>query len=295
MIAAETISTFEEHRPLLFAIAYRMLGSVMDAEDMVQEAYLRWIRASPGEIESPKAFLTTVVTRLCIDHQRAARVQREQYVGTWLPEPIAGATLSEAPESVALAESLSLAFLVLLESLSPLERAVFLLHDVFGYSFPEIAQIVEKSEANCRQIAHRARAHVKAHRPRFDVSPADQEHLTHEFLRACTTGDMDGLLETLAADATLYTDGGGKVRALPKPIIGADKIGRFFFAAVLPSLANFDVAPTVVNGGPGFVLLDGGRISGVIAFDFAAGRIAAIRVVVNPDKLHGVRGSVTPP
>ena len=288
MLSVSDADIFKENRGLLFSIAYRMLGSAMDAEDMVQEAYLRWTRASQDEITSPKSYLTTIVTRLCIDHLRAARVQREQYFGTWLPEPIAAASLTETEDSAALTESLSLAFLVVLESLTPLERAVFLLHDVFGYAFPEIAQIVEKSEANCRQVAHRARQHVEAHRPRFDVSTEDQEHLTHEFLRACTTGDMDGLLETLTADVTVYADGGGKARAVPRPVIGAEKVARFIARALSKSLASFDVVPTVVNGGPGFVLREGGRVSGVVAFDFGAGRIAAVRIVVNPDKLHGV-------
>ncbi|HEY7909915.1 MAG TPA: RNA polymerase sigma-70 factor, partial [Thermomicrobiales bacterium] len=217
---------FNDYRPLLFSIAYRMLGSVMDAEDMVQEAFLRWQRAVHAEVTSPKSYLTAVVTRLCIDHLGAAYVRRESYVGPWLPEPLV--TEGDAmTDTMALADSLSLAFLVLLERLTPVERAVFLLHEVFGYPYEEIAGIVEKNAANCRQIGQRARRHIHADRPRFDPSPAEQERLTQQFIVSCTSGDLGALVAILADDITLWADGGGKVAAARRPIHGAENVARF--------------------------------------------------------------------
>src|SRR3990170_8884916 len=177
-VAEQQADVFTEHRPLLFSIGYRMLGSVMDAEDMVQETYLRWQQASPDEVRSPKSYLSTVVTRLCIDQLRSAKTQREQYIGPWLPEPLIAEETASVDEHLALADSLSMAFLVLLERLSPVERAAFLLHEVFDYGYPEIARMVDKSEANCRQLAHRAREHVSAGGQRFDVTPEQLEDLT---------------------------------------------------------------------------------------------------------------------
>ncbi len=206
------------YRPLLFSIAYRMTGSALDAEDLVQEAFLRWQGADRAAVTDHKAYLTTVVTRLAIDHLRAARARREEYVGPWLPEPIAtdgDGAVAGLDDQAALAESLSLAFLVLLESLTPVERAVFLLHDVFAYPFDEVARIVDKSAATCRQIAGRARRHVRERRPRFAPSPAEHADLTRRFVRACTDGDLDGLLTLLADDATAWADGGGKAPTAP--------------------------------------------------------------------------------
>lgn len=201
------LEAFNEHRPLLFAIAYRMLGSVMDAEDMVQETFIRWQQTSEQAVKSTKAYLTTIVTRLCIDQLHSARVQREQYIGPWLPEPIVTETATDPSALAELADSLTVAFLVLLERLSPLERAVFLLREAFGYEYTEIGRIVEKSATNCRQIARRARQHLAAQRPRFQASLQQQEQLTRKFMRACHQGDLQSLLDLLAKDITLWTYG----------------------------------------------------------------------------------------
>ena len=285
---------FTIYRPLLFSIAYRMLGSAMDAEDVVQEAFLRWQQQDPATIASPKSYLTTVVTHLAIDALRAARVRREEYVGQWLPEPLATDERAVDADPVALAESLSLAFLTLLERLTPMERAVFLLHEVFAYPFDEIAPIVGKSGANCRQIALRARRHLGAERPQFVSHREEQERLTNQFMRACASGDLTALLALLADDVTVYSDGGGKVTAVRRPIVGADRVGRFFIgiAAKAPPTFTFHIA--TVNGQPTLLGELDGHPYAVYALDVAEGRIRAIRVVLNPDKLHGIeRGSST--
>ncbi len=288
--AVETSQAFDRHRPLLFSIAYRMLGSVMDAEDAVQEAYLRWRRASGEEVRSEKAYLSAVVTRLCIDRLGSARARREAYVGPWLPEPLPDERAPDVAEAVALEDSLSMAFLVLIESLTPVERAVFLLREVFGYEYAEIAEIVGKSEANCRQISRRARASVAARRPRFERSPEQGERLTREFLEACAAGDMGGLLAVLAEDVTLWSDGGGKARAARNPIHGADNVARFLLGTIRKAPPGFAVRPARINGSPGLVGYFGdGTPQSVATFETAGGRIAAIRIVVNPEKLEGVR------
>jgi RNA polymerase sigma-70 factor (ECF subfamily) len=277
---------FAAHRALLFSIAYRMLGSVMDAEDVVQDAYLRWQKASDAEVQSPKAYLSTIVTRLCLDHLRTARVRREEYVGPWLPEPLVDEPAPDVADTVALHESLSMAFLVLLESLTPVERAIFLLHDVFGYEFSEIAGIVGRSEANCRQLARRARGYVEARRPRFEPSPAQQDRLTQQFLRACATGDVPGLVATLADDITLWSDGGGKVRAARNPIHGADAVARFLMGVLRKAPAGLDTRIAHVNGQPGVVSYLDGRPCAVLLLEIAEERIQGLRLVVNPDKLQ---------
>ena len=288
---AGSLAVFDEHRGLLFSIAYRMLGSVADAEDVLQEAFLRWRRAgdSAEEVRSPRAYLSSVVTRLCIDHLRSARVRRERYVGPWLPEPLP--TGSDASERVALEESLSVAFLVLLESLSPTERAVFLLRDVFDYEYGEVSRLVGKSEANCRQIARRARQAVAARRPRFDSSPEQERRLTDRFLAVCADGDMEGLLEMLSEDVVLLSDGGGKTRAALNPIRGADNVARYFFGILRKAPPGLTVRATPVNGRPGFVAYFGdGSPQSATTFEISGGRILAIHLVVNPDKL----GAITP-
>ena len=287
MIAVEE---FTRHRPLLFAIAYRMLGSVTDAEDVVQDAFLRWQGAVAGgeRIESPKAWLSTVTTRLAIDHLRSARVLREEYVGPWLPEPLLAEREPDPADSAALAESLSLAFLVLMERLTPAERAAFLLHDIFGYGYGEIARIVGKGEAACRQLAHRARAHVAAGRPRFGATREQQERLTTSFVRACAEGDLGALVGTLAADVTLWSDGGGKVQAARKPIHGADKVAAFLLGIIRKAPAGFVTRPVQVNGQPGFVAEVDGQPFSVLALDIVDDRIAAVRIVVNPEKLRAL-------
>ncbi len=252
----------------------------MDAEDVVQEAYLRWQRAP--EVRSPRAYLSAVVTRLCIDQLRSARTQREQYVGPWLPEPL-------PTEPAPIDESLSMAFLVLLESLNPTERAVFLLREVFDYDYGEISYLVDKSEYNCRQIAHRARRSVAARRPRFESSPEQEERLMGSFLAACFGGDMEGLLALLSEDVTLWSDGGGKTRAALNPIHGADKVARFFSGILRKAPPGFVVRRASVNGRPGLIgYFEDGRPHSVTTFDIAKGSIRAIRLVVNPEKLRAV-------
>jgi RNA polymerase sigma-70 factor (ECF subfamily) len=259
------VEVFDRNRPLLFSIAYRMTGSVMEAEDTVQEAFLRWQRTSEDEVRSPSAHLSKAVTRLCIDGLRSAMVRREQYVGPWLPEPVLGEQAQEIGGRAELEDTLSMAFLELLESLSPVERAVFLLREVFDYEYAEIASLVGKSEANCRQISRRARQSVAARRPRFESSPEQEERLIDGFLQASLSGDMEALLELLSEDVTLYSDGGGKTRAALKPIYGADYVARF--------LAGY-----FGNGSP----------HSVVSVEVAEGSITAIRLVVNPEKLGNV-------
>ncbi|HJQ28818.1 MAG TPA: RNA polymerase sigma-70 factor [Rubrobacter sp.] len=283
------IEVFDRNRPLLFSIAYRMLGSVMEAEDVVQEAFLRWEGAPEDEVRSPSAYLSTVVTRLCIDRLRSARVRREQYVGPWLPEPLLEEKAPEIPGSADLDDSLSMAFLVLLESLTPVERAVFLLREVFDYDYTEIASLVGKSEANCRQISRRARQSVAARRPRFESSPEQEERLLDSFLRASLSGDMEALLALLSEDVTLYSDGGGKTQAALKPVYGAGRVIRFLSGILKKAPPNFSVRQTRVNGGPGFVGYFGdGSPQSVVTIEVGEETIAAIRLVVNPEKLGNV-------
>ena len=284
-----TVNTedFERHRSLLFSIAYRMLGSVAEAEDVVQEAYLRWREVPETEVRSPRSYLSAVVTRLSINRLRSARAQRERYVGPWLPEPLLWDRAEEiATGSAGLDESLSIAFLVLLESLNPVERAVFLLREVFDYDYEEISRIVNKSEANCRQIAHRARQSVAARRPRFEHSREQEERLTRQFLEACTSGDMEGLLGLLSEDVTLWSDGGGKVAAAPYPIHGPERVARFLLGVLRTVPPGFSARPARINGGPGAVGYVNGHPTGVVALDYADGRLRGVHIVVNPDKLR---------
>jgi RNA polymerase sigma-70 factor (ECF subfamily) len=278
---------YEELRPLLFSIAYRMVGSASEAEDIVQEAFLRYHdETSKGvDIESPKAWLSTVTTRLAINHLQSARVRRESYVGTWLPEPLVTDTESEVVRHAETADSLSLAFLVLLESLGPVERAVFLLHDVLEYGYDEIAAVVGKSEDNCRQIALRARRQIEAKKPRFEASRQKREELSRRFFDAVVAGDTEGLTHLLAADVVAYADGGGKARAFPSPVYGCEKVARLFIRA--RGLAVAGVRHVEVNGQPGALLLDpDGRTVVVMSLDIADGLVQTVRAVSNPDKLR---------
>jgi RNA polymerase sigma-70 factor (ECF subfamily) len=287
---AAAAEAFEGLRPLLFAIAYRMLGSVMDAEDIVQDAYLQWLRHAGEDIASPKAFLSTIVVRQSMNLLNSARARREAYVGPWLPEPVLGASEElEMPDRVMLHESLSMAFMVLLEQLTPLERAVFLLHDVFGYDFHEIARVVERDEANCRQIARRARQHIQARRPRFDADPLQHQELTAQFIKACTSGNLEMLVSTLANDVTLWGDGGGKAAfSTPVPLVGASRVAQFMLAVLRQVPGTLRTVAVVVNGQPGFVFAsEFGR--GVLALDVVDGRIHGIRFVANPDKLQRLK------
>jgi RNA polymerase sigma-70 factor, ECF subfamily len=280
---------FEELRPLLFSIAYRILGSVSEAEDAVQETWLRYA-ASPTQPTSVKAFLSAVVTRISIDVLRSARVRREQYVGQWLPEPLLTDPYEDPERSAELADSVSMAALLLLERLSPLERAVFVLREVFGFDFGEIASAVGRSEAACRQLAVRARRHVDAGRPRFEADRREREKLAAQFFDALKEGDVDGLRELLAADIQLVGDGGGKVPALAKTVIGADKVTRVL-ASVFPWLTQIDVTlqPHQVNGQPGAIFRDrDDKVLAALALDVLDGQIQTIRTVSNPDKLGHV-------
>jgi RNA polymerase sigma-70 factor, ECF subfamily len=276
-------------RPILFSIAYRMLASVSEAEDVVQEAFLRYERAlaEGAEIESPKAYLSAVVTRLAIDQLRSARVRRETYVGEWLPEPLL--TSDDDPAAHAEeADSLSIAFLLLLERLSPVERAVYLLHDVFGYGYDEVATIVDKNEANCRQLAVRARSHIESEKPRFDASRKERDELADRFFTAVSDGDLDGLVELLAADVVVYGDGGGKAPQWAAPIVGVERVARLFagMGGQLRKL-GITIQPRRVNGQPGAVSLDReGRLINVWSLDIVDGAVQTVRSVINPDKLQ---------
>jgi RNA polymerase sigma-70 factor (ECF subfamily) len=290
----EALERFSQQRAHLFGLAYRMLGSAMDAEDILQEAFVRWQAASQGSIESDKAYLTTLVTRLCIDQLRSARARREEYVGPWLPEPLAISGPDMPGDSAILAESLSIAFLVLLERLNPLERAVLLLHDVFGYSFDEIAPIVGRQTSACRQIGHRAREHIDQGRTRFRPDTAQQQQLTSSFLQACASGNLQALMELLADDVTLWSDGGGRVRAALRPIYGADKVIRFLAGALSRSPANLEARLAVFNGRPGIYSYTDGKPFGVATLDVDGGRITAIWIVNNPDKQRALEHPAVP-
>jgi RNA polymerase sigma-70 factor (TIGR02957 family) len=279
----------DELRPGAFAIAYRMLGSVSEAEDVVQEALLRVHQAlERGErIASPRAFAGTVTARLAINALQSARVRRERYAGEWLPEPIVTGGPGDPAQQAELADSLSLALLVVLESLSPEQRAVLLLHDVFDYPYPEIAAIVGKSEVAVRQLATRARRHVEHRRPRFQTTREQRDELAARFFAAVEQGDLAGLEALLAHDVELTGDGGGKAPALAEPLRGRDRVARMLVGSVVARSPEVTVRAAEVNGGPGALLFDGRRrLIGVIALDVAGGEIAGIRSIVNPDKLR---------
>jgi RNA polymerase sigma-70 factor, ECF subfamily len=286
-----TAEIYEPLRPLLFSIAYRMLGTVSDAEDIVQEAFLRYHRAAAGRdgVDSPKAFLSAVTTRLCIDHLRSARLRREAYVGEWLPEPLLTDTAAPDPAGAAeQADSLSMAFLLLLERLTPVERAVFLLHDVFGYGYDEIAGIVGKSEDNCRQLAVRARRRVGEGRPRFEASRSKREKLAGQFFRAVGDGDMDGLVSMLAEDVVVYGDSGGTGPSWPRPITGRGNVSRLLLGiSGQMRQVGITIRRTEINGQPGAMFLDpDGNLTNVFVLDIAEGQVAAVRSVINPEKLR---------
>jgi RNA polymerase sigma-70 factor, ECF subfamily len=283
---------FDEYRALLFSIAYRMLGSVMDAEDMVQETFVRWYSATTDEVLSPKAYLSATITRLCIDYLKSARVKRESYVGAWLPEPLVTENMPDVASTVEMAESLSLAFLRILEKLTPLERAVFLLRQVFDYDYSEIAEIVGKSPANCRQIVKRAQDHLKENRPRYDVTPEQRKDLTHKFLVACATGDMNGLVTMLSEDVIMYSDGGGKVSAALNPIYGADKVIRLMLGVSKKAPPGFNMHFAEINGEYSAVFYIGDKLYSVMNLEFAGGKIKTIYQVLNPDKLQKVADSL---
>jgi RNA polymerase sigma-70 factor (TIGR02957 family) len=283
---------FEANRELLFAVAYRMLGTVADAEDAVQDAWLRWSAAPRPDVTQPRAYLVKTVTHLALNRLRSARARREAYVGPWLPEPL----LTAAPDAAGraeLAESVSLAMLVVLESLTPEERAVFVLHEVFGFTHPEIAAAIGRTGTSVRQLMHRAREHVQARRPRFDVDAGQQREVTERFLAAAAGGDIDQLMMVLAPDVTLIADGGGQAKAPLRPITGATKVARFLAAVSRRPYGGADVSDMVVetaeiNGGPGTVITAGGKPVAALTTVITGGRISAIHVIANPDKLQGL-------
>jgi RNA polymerase sigma-70 factor, ECF subfamily len=269
---------------MLFGVAYRMLGSVADAEDIVQEAWLRWASID-SDVDDPRAYLARTVTNLALNHLGSAAVRREHYVGPWLPEPLV--TAPDAAHDVERAESVSLAMLVVMETLSPLERAVFVLKDVFGFPYAEIATALDRSEAAVRQVGHRARSHVQARRPRYGTAD-EARQVTERFLAACMGGDLNQMMQLLAPEVTAWTDGGGKVRAALRPLYGPDHVARWLLGVMGRVEGEIDVRFVDVNGQPGIVVLLDGRPDVVGALDVADGRITALRLVRNPDKLHGV-------
>jgi RNA polymerase sigma-70 factor, ECF subfamily len=290
------LAAFDQYRSLLFSIAYRMLGSVADAEDMLQETFLRWQQSAEDKIRSPRAFLVTIVSRLCINHLQSARVQREEYVGQWLPEPIVTDQGSDPFGIVKVDESLSMAFLVLLERLTPMERAVFLLREIFEYEYSEVAAVLGQSEVNCRQILRRARQHVSTMRPRFEVSERKQNDLLQRFLEAVGNGDMEGVVALLAKDVVLHSDGGGKAVAVPNAVRGAGNVAR----GILGSLKRLVPKNLVrrlarINGEPGLVNYFNGKPHSVLTVDVIGERIQTIYILTNPEKLAHLPALPTAP
>ena len=280
------LATFEQYRGLLFSIAYRMLGSVADAEDMLQETFIRWQQTKDDNIRSPRAFLVTIISRLCVNHLQSARVQREEYIGEWLPEPIMTDPGSDPLGMLKIDESVSMAFLILLERLTPIERAVFLLREVFEYEYAEISAILGQSEPNCRQILRRARQHVEAMRPRFRTSEGKKKELLERFLKATTSGDMEGLVVLLASDVVLQSDGGGKGIAVPNLIHGVDNVARGVMGALQKLLPkNLVIRLAQINGEPGIVSYLNRKPFSVLTFDAGETQIRAIYVLTNPEKL----------
>ena len=283
---AVRLATFDQNRGLLFSVAYRMLGSVADTEDMLQETFIRWQQASIEEVRSPSAFLVTIITRLCINHLQSARVQREEYVGEWLPEPLVTDPASDPLGVVKIDESLSMAFLLLLERLTPMERAVFLLREVFDYEYAEIAGVLGQTEANCRQILRRAQQHVGDIRRRFDASAQQRNELLKQFIQATRKGELQGLVNLLSREAVLHTDGGGKAIAIPSLVEGAENVAAIILnrmSTVVPKDLVTRLAQ--INGQPGIVSYRQGRPFSVLTLEIVNARIKAIYVVTNPEKL----------
>lgn len=300
----DRLNLFNQYRPLLFSIAYRMLGSVSDAEDMVQDTFLHWQQAPDAALQSPKAYLTKIITHRCVDHLRRARIQREKYVGLWLPEPLVTKAVDDPANTLALADSLSFAFLIVLESLSPTERAIFLLREVFDYDYAEISDLVGKSETNCRQIVRRSRQrlaergshqrlehlmsrrHTSKGRSRFKVSPEQVEQITRQFMETCTNGDIEELLMLLAPDVTLQSDGDGKVPSALKPVCGSYKVARFLLNVRKQLPPNLIPQLNEINGQPSFINYIKGHPHSVISLDIEDRYIQNIYGVFNPDKLQ---------
>ncbi|WUU85352.1 RNA polymerase sigma-70 factor [Streptomyces cellulosae] len=288
MTADTATPLFEEHRPVLIGIAYRMLGRAADAEDVVQDAWLRWSAADRTDVREPRGFLVRITTRLALDRLRRIKARGETYVGPWLPEPYVtdfGDTVPDTAERAVLADSVSLAVLVVMETLSPLERAVFVLREAFGYPYADIAAMLDRGEAAVRRLAARARRHVDERRPRYDVDPARRRDLTERFLDAAAGGDLAGLMELLAPDVRLVGDSGGKARAPLRVLDGADHVGRFFVGVAGKGLPDVSVRTVELNGGPAVLVLSGGKPDTVVQIDADGDRIRTVYVVRNPDKL----------
>jgi len=293
---AVRLATFDQYRGLLFSVAYRMLGSVADTEDMLQETFIRWQQASIEEVRSPRAFLVTIITRLCINHLQSARVQREEYVGEWLPEPLVTDPASDPLGVVKIDESLSMAFLLLLERLTPMERAVFLLREVFDYEYAEIAEVLGQNEANCRQIRRRAQQHVGDIRRRFDASAQQRNELLKQFIQATRKGELQGLVDLLSSEAVLHTDGGGKAIAVPSLVEGAENVAAIILnrmSTVVPKDLVTRLAQ--INGQPGIVSYRQGKPFSVLSLEIVGGHIKAIYVVTNPQKLAHLQDLPTAP
>ena len=295
---ADPLAAFEQHRRLLFTVAYQLLGSVADAEDVVQDTWLRWSATDRADVADPRAYLVRIASRLALDRLGSARSRRESYVGPWLPEPLLTASspvASAAPppdpdDAAALGDQVSLALLVVLETLSPAERAVFVLREAFGLPTGEVAAILGRSEAAVRQTAHRAREHVRARQPRFDADRSAQRLVTERFLAACAGGDVEALLAALAPDAVLVTDGGGRAKAALRPIVGAEKVARFLLATTAQGLSipGLHVEVTDVNGAPGVVAWAGGAPYMTMSLVLVDGLVEQVLVVRNPEKLSGL-------
>ncbi|MFE2481782.1 RNA polymerase sigma-70 factor [Streptomyces mirabilis] len=279
---------FEEHRPVLMGVAYRMLGRVADAEDVVQEAWLRWSGADRAEVREPRAYLVRITTRLAVDRLRQVRSRNEAYVGPWLPEPYVtdfGDTAPDTAERAVLADSVSLAVLVVLESLSPLERAVFVLREAFGYPYADIAAVLDRGEPAVRQLAGRARKHVEERRPRYEVDPAERRDLTERFLAAAAGGDLEGLMSLLAPGVRLIGDSGGLSKAPLRVIETADKVGRFLYAIAQQGVPDPSYRSLELNGGAALLVLSGDKPDSTVQLDVVDGRIQCIYIVRNPEKL----------
>jgi RNA polymerase sigma-70 factor (ECF subfamily) len=288
-VAIDTATeVFEEHRPVLMGVAYRMLGRVADAEDVVQEAWLRWSGADRTEVREPRAYLVRIATRLAVDRLRQVRSRNEAYVGPWLPEPYLtdfGDTAPDTAERAVLADSVSLAVLVVLESLSPLERAVFVLREAFGYPYADIAAVLDRGEPAVRQLAGRARKHVEERRPRYEVDPAERRDLTERFLAAAAGGDLEGLMSLLAPDVRLIGDSGGLSKAPLRVIETADKVGRFLYAVAQQGVPDLSYRSVELNGGAALLVLSGEKPDSTVQLDVVDGRIQCIYIVRNPEKL----------
>lgn len=284
------VDSFEQERGRLFGIAYRMLGSVSEAEDIVQDAYLRWHGVDHGRVENAQAYLVRLVTNLAMDTLGAARYRRTEYIGPWLPEPLVRPDPAGDPASLHdVADDLSMAFLLVLERLTPAERAVFVLHESLDFSYAEIAEIIGKSAENCRQIARRARQHLAAEHYAAPADPAQHDQILTRFLLATQTGDLQGLLELLASDAVLYSDGGGKAQAARNPVVGAERVARFILGVIEKGVAlGAEYRPALINGRHGILTLLNDRLNATFSIHVVAGRIHSAYVVANPDKL-GIR------